>query len=302
MYVAGTPEWKLPSISVEQLKSQAPQQVSAAQIKLNYGLVYFTSSLGFYALWASFHDIGLSTLLTFSVLIQSLALVCLLTAILTRRSVVGISALSIGMQALSFFLRLGSTCWLRGYIPVDSTGDCLYQLADVFAFSVCCLIVYLCTHKFKSTYDESCDQFPVYPTVIGCLIAAALVHPDLNNRPFFDGLWASSLYVDVMSTMPQLYMIHKQEGKVDALSAHYVFLVAVSRAMDTVFWYFGFEELAPENGGFNISGCTVLGANLLHMALISDFVYSYVKNVLAGKVMHRQFDFASNEKVVLDVV
>mmetsp|Transcript_3018 Transcript_3018/g.6995 ORF Transcript_3018/g.6995 Transcript_3018/m.6995 type:complete len:301 (+) Transcript_3018:262-1164(+) len=300
MQTAGLPSWKLhvaESETTGQLTLDS-EDLSKDKMRMNFGLVYGFAALGFWALYATFHDIGLSTFLTFSVLIQSVALVCLLVAILTRRSVRGVSALSIAMQGLSFLLRLGTTSWLRGYIPVDSTGDCLYQFADIFALVICSCIVHLCVVKFKGTYQSTLDTFPVAPTIAGCIVAAILIHPDLNNRPFFDGLWACSLYVDVMSTMPQLWMIHKAEGKIDALSAHYVFLVAISRLLDTVFWWFGYEELAPENGGWNISGYTVLGANVLHIVLMGDFVTCYVRNVLAGRFMHHQFDF----NAPLDVV
>ncbi|CAD7962501.1 unnamed protein product [Amoebophrya sp. A25] len=202
---------------------------AATRMKLNYAIIYSSAALGFYALWYTFHDIGLSTLLTFSVLIQSVALICLLAGVLCQRSVRGISAMSIGMQACSFCLRLGTTTFLRGYIPTDSTGDYLYQLADLFALTLCVYIVYLAKVRFAHTYQRQADSFPVAPTLVGCIIAAIMIHPDLNNCPFFDALWAASLYTDVMSTMPQLWMINRLAGKFDALSAHYVFLVALSR-------------------------------------------------------------------------
>lgn len=114
----------------------------------------------------------------------------------------------------------------------------------------------------------------------------------------FDAIWTASLYVDVVSTLPQLWMIGRLGGKVDALCAHYVALIAVSRALDVVFWYHGFEELAPENGSFNLAGWTVLGAHCLHLILMWDFIYCYVRAVWHGKLLDRQLDFGD---VMMDV-
>ena len=63
----------------------------------------------------------------------------------------------------------------------------------------------------------------------------------------------------------------------EAISAHYVALVAIARVVDMIFWYYGFEELAPENGAFNLAGWTVLGAHFVHLILMWDFIYCYVK-------------------------
>jgi hypothetical protein len=40
----------------------------------------------------------------------------------------------------------------------------------------------------------------------------------------------------VVSTLPQLWLIGKNGSKVDALSAHYVALVALSKAVNMIFW------------------------------------------------------------------
>merc|ERR1719498_1820954 len=83
--------------------------------------------------YQSFHDIGLSTLLTLSVMVQCFAYACLLLKVCNQKSVAGISGRALCLQAMSYSLRLSSTTWLKGYIPVDGTGDWLYQILDVSA-------------------------------------------------------------------------------------------------------------------------------------------------------------------------
>ena len=56
-----------------------------------------------------------------------------------------------------------------------------------------------------------------FPKGLVCIVLAILIHPDLNNRPVFDSTWTGSLYIDVVSTLPQLWMIGKMGGKVGAV-------------------------------------------------------------------------------------
>lgn len=166
--------------------------------------------------------------------------------------------------------------------------------------------------QYRNTYQAEADCFASYHASIFCTVLAYLIHPDLNNRPFFDILWSNSLYIDVLSTLPQLWMIGKLGGKIDALSAHYVALIAFSRAIDMIFWYYGFEELAPENETryallgdilpestqFNLAGWTVLSAHAIHLLLMWDFMYCYIQCFLAGRLLHKEFDFT---EMLIDV-
>jgi hypothetical protein len=184
---------------------------------------------------------------------------------------------SIGLQALSYALRLCTTTWLKGYIPVDSTGDWLYQLSDLAALALCLQLCYCIYLPYRESYEKEADSFPALYTCLACFALALVVHPDLNNRWLFDAIWTSSLYIDVVSMLPQLWMIGKIGGKVGAVSAHYVALVAVARSIDVVFWCYGFKELAPEAGGFNLAGWTVLLCHVAHLLLMADFIFCYVR-------------------------
>lgn len=285
---ATVPQWKDSSKREDVLTS-----AGAALDRSNVTL-YLVGGTGLCLMYSSFHDIGLSTLLTLALLLQNLGLAMLVVAIITRKSVKGISLQSIGMQALSFMLRLCSTSWLKGYIPVDSTGDWLYQLADLSALLLCLQTCYFVQMKYRASYQEQYDTFPAKRVCAACVVLAMLIHPDLNNRPVFDTIWTAGLYVDVVSTLPQLWMIGKLEGKCDFLSAHYIALVAIARTVDLIFWSYGYEELAPMHGAFNIAGYTVLAAHAIHLLLMWDFIYCYCKAIYQGKFMNKQFDFGKD--------
>jgi len=270
-----------------------PSPVDAdCNVNKNYICLYLAALAGFSLIQQTFHDIGLSTLLTVGNLIQVIALSSLLIGVLGRRSVVGLSARSLMMQSLSYALRLCSTSWLKGYIPVDSTGDWLYQLSDFAAMCICLRLCWLAYYSdLAYSYDSEKDTFPAKPVVCFCCTLAILVHPDLNNRPIFDAVWTAALYIDVVSTLPQLWMIGRQKGQADALSAHYVALIVVSRCVAAVFWYYGHEELAPENA-FNYAGYAVFGAHILHIFLLWDFIWCYLCAIYRGKILQRQIDLS----------
>jgi len=244
-----------------------------------------TVYLGAFALGAlvcqSFHDLGLSTFITLGVAIQCFALTCLRLKISQEKSVAGISAQTLVLQASSFALRLCSTTWLNGYIPVDGTGDWLYQVLDVAALLIVLNILYCIFKSHRSTYQEDQDSsFKVEIIALVCFVFAVFVHPDLNNRPVFDTLWATALYIDVVAMLPQLAMMSKIRGEIEALTSHFVGATALSRAVSLIFWYHGFAELAPLDGSFNLSGWTILAAHVLQVLLLCDFLFYYIRAVV----------------------
>lgn len=227
--------------------------------------------------WQSFHDLGLSTFITLAVGIQCFAFVCLRLKIAQTRSVAGISGRTLMLQALACALRLCSTTWLNGYIPVDGTGDGLYQFLDLCALLLVLQLLYCVFKSHSSMYQSEHDTFNVEMMALGCFVLAVLVHPDLNNRPVFDTLWTTALYIDVVAMMPQLSMMAKIRGEVEALTSHYVGATALSRATSLIFWYHGFVELAPLDGGFNLAGWAIIAAHVLQVLLLCDFLYYYIR-------------------------
>merc|ERR1719473_950069 len=232
--------------------------------------------------YQSFHDIGLSTLLTLSVGMQCFAYACLLMKVCSQKSVAGISGRALSLQAISYSLRLSSTTWLKGYIPVDGTGDWLYQLLDVAALLMALKLIHCVYKTHRSTYQEDCDGFNAANAAIACFVLAVIVHPDLNARPIFDTLWTTALYIDVVNMLPQLWMMSKIGGEVEALNCHFVGATALSRCVNLIFWFYGFEELAPLDGSFNLAGWVIIAAHVVQTLLLCDFLFIYVKACMSS--------------------
>merc|ERR1719310_896606 len=109
----------------------------------------------------TFHDLGLSTFITLALAIQCFAFSCLRLKISQTKSVTGISGRTLMLQALSCALRLSSTTWLNGYVPVDGTGDWLYQLLDVCALLLVIQLLYCMFRTHRCTYQEEQDNFNI---------------------------------------------------------------------------------------------------------------------------------------------
>jgi hypothetical protein len=268
-------------ISASASAAAAAHEGSSKKAGWNLDSEAMTVYLAFFAFCGlvcqSFYGIGLSTLPTLSLALQVLALVFLRIKVSKTKNVQGISAKSLMMQTAVHSLRLCSTTWLKGYIPADETGDWLYQLIDVMMLMACLQLLYTMLRTHRATYQVEHDDFNVAPALLFCFICAIFVHPDLNDRVFFDTIWATSLYVDVVAMIPQLWMMSKVGKEVEALTGHYVAAISVSRIVNFVFWYYGFPELAPVDEGFNIAGWAVIGSIGLQLLLLADFMFCYAK-------------------------
>jgi len=231
-----------------------------------------------------------SAIMTMAVMSQSLAMLLLLLQSLTSGSASGISARALGLEALALCCRLSSTLWLDGYLPADASGDWVFQATDICTLL---LVLGLLAHVLvvqRSTYQEEEDSMPVLPIVLGSVVAAVVLHADLNSRPLFDALWMAGLFLGVLAVIPQFWLVSKTGGRIEALTSHFIFMMAVSRLLSGIFMWHVREDLTCDAwvGSFNHAVWAILGAHLLHLLLLGDFVYYYVKSVatsgLAGCV------------------
>ncbi|CAJ1446634.1 unnamed protein product [Effrenium voratum] len=122
----------------------------------------------------------------------------------------------------------------------------------------------------------------VLPMVAACFLLAALLHADMNSRPLFDTLWMAGLFLSVVSVLPQLWHIHQTGGVISACTGHYIAMLAFSRALSGIFmWHARFDiTCAPLVEGVNHAIWAILGAHLLHLCLLGDFGYYYIKAVM----------------------
>jgi len=205
----------------------------------------------------------------------------------------GISARALALDALALILRLSSTVWLDGYLPVDASGDWVYQATDVCSLALALWLLYQILVVYKSSYQCADDSFPAVSVAVGSILLAALLHCDMNDYPLFDITWMASLFIGVMAALPQLWLIIRNGGKVEALTSHYIAAMAISRVLSGVFMWYARQDITckPWIQGVNHGIWTILGAHLLHLILLGDFAYYYGMALARGKIAQR-IDFS----------
>jgi len=228
-------------------------------------------------LWHAYSDRDFSFLITLAGGAQTLAFFLLMHKMKSRKSAAGISSKSLQMYVLVLLFRLNSTLVKNGYLPVDSTGDWAYQACDITSLMLVFQALFYVHKRYKDTYQEQHDSLPIWNAVLPLMLLATVLHGDLNHNWYFDTVWTTSMYLDTIAMLPQLWMLVQKGGAVEALTSHYVALIFFSRFLTFSFWYTGFPELAPEDGGFNKMGWLLCGCHGLQMAFSGDFMYHYFR-------------------------
>lgn len=257
----------------------APQKASIAPKAQVLGIyaAFFVGAVGV------FHLVGdgeFSCVLTLSAVAQCLAFALLAWQVLSRGST-GVSARSLGLDAFALCCRLSSTTWLNGYLPADASGDYVYQIVDVLALVMVLWLLRQVLLVRCEGYEEIEDSFPAVSVAVVAVVLATILHSDLNDRPLFDTLWMSGLFVSAVSALPQLWLMTHSKAPVEPLTSHFMAVMAISRVLSGTYMWHAHEEISSEPWieGFNHAGWAVLGAHFVHLLLLADFAYFYVKAV-----------------------
>lgn len=256
----------------------AGKQAPPTQVLAAYGL-FLTSAVAVFHLVANGE---FSAILTLAVMLQCLAFGLLVLQLVLAGKGAGISAKALSMEAIALVCRLSSTTWLHGYLPVDATGDYVYQIVDVISLGfVLWLLKELLTNPLHK-YSTEPDSFPITPMALVCVVLAAVFHADMNARPLFDILWMSGLFISAVAVLPQLWLISKTGGSVEAFTSHFIAAMAFSRGLSGVFMWHARGDITcvPWVQGYNHAIWAILGAHVLHMLFLGDFAYYYVRTMV----------------------
>jgi len=268
------------STSTVNALNSAGKATPSNQITATYGLFCFLA-------YAVYHQVAggeFSALLTMAVIFQCLSVSLQALQVLTKRSAAGISAKSLQLDACAICFRLSSTLWLNGYLPVDMTGDWIYQAFDVYSLVVLCWLLHQVLVEHRSTYQEAEDCLRVAPVVCAALVLGAVFHADMNNRPLFDALWMAGLFVGVVAVVPELLLITRSGGRADSLTSHHIAAMAVSRLLSGIFMWHARHDVTCQYWvqGYEHAIFAILSAHALHMLLLGDFAYYYAKALAKG--------------------
>jgi len=230
-------------------------------------------------------DFKFSAVITLGAAVQCLGFCLLRLKIRQQRGAMGISSRTLQMFAVMYVCRLYSTLQYNGYLPVDRTGDWVYQACEVAALAVCISVLAAVHSQHEATYEKENDTCAMWPFVAACFVLSFLVHPSLNNRRIPDMAWTAALYLESVAMVPQLYMMSKKGGEVESLASHYIACVFVSRLLMMSFWINSYPELKPKGADFNLPGFGVMGAQALQVVLFGDFMWYYIKGLRTSSRM-----------------
>jgi len=226
------------------------------------------------------HDLNLSSFLTLSLGLQCLAFASLAALVDMQNGLQGVSIKMVSMYAGVSAVRLCSTTMKNGYLPDDKTGDYIYQMCDFVSLFIAVGLIIRSKGAYERSYDKEADSLGIMPSVVASVVMAILVHGDLNNSPFFDTVWMTSLNLDTMAMLPQLWMLSKVGGKVPALMGHFIAAMVMSRMSSLLFWGLAYPELAPLGGGMNLPGLFIVLPQVAQVLVAGDFLYLYMKSHL----------------------
>merc|ERR550514_2178536 len=119
-------------------------------------------------MWHYYSDKDFSFIVTFAGLTQTAAFYLLLHKMKVTRSAAGISSKTLQTYVLALCFRLSSTLVKNGYLPVDRSGDWVYQLADIGSLVIVLALLVLIHKKYKATYDASNDTMPIFNFIPAC--------------------------------------------------------------------------------------------------------------------------------------
>jgi hypothetical protein len=237
--------------------------------------------VGGFALYHLVMDDAASAVLTVAGMLQCLGVGLLAAQVLSSRSAAGISAKALFLHGLGICLKLSSTMWLNGYLPVDESGDWFFQTVDMCALSMEAWTLYQVLIVRYDSYQAESDTFPIFPVVFGAFVLASLLHADMNLRPIFDTLWMTGLFLGAVAVLPQLWLINKTGGHVEALTSHHIATMALGTGLSGVFMYAAREDITCQPWFLDVNHAVIaiLTSHLLHLLFLGDFAYFYLKAV-----------------------
>lgn len=258
-------------------KSALKHQVDSRAL---IGSVYVAFAFVWFLIFGLLSDTDFSSILTAGATMQCMGFVLLSIKVRATNSVKGLSSRSLELFVGYFLTRLCATSVKNGYIPVDTTGDFIYQLMDFC--SLCCVvhILYRMHKTYRNTYDKKHDQFQIKPLIVQSILVGFIIHGDFNRSPFFDSLWSASVNLETIAMWPQMRMIALSGGEVDAVTLHFIGCYVLACVCRFEFWWYAaaeFESTAP--------AVHVVLMHLAQLVLCGDFVFCYARAYINGEAV-----------------
>merc|ERR1719373_1444633 len=227
-----------------------------------------------------------SSILTMAAMLQTFAFGLLGMQVTFARSACGISVRALVLDALALICRLSSTLVRDGYLPVDASGDWMYQAVDICSVALVLWLLHQVMVVHKNTYQEAEDSFPAFHVALGAVVLAFIFHPDMDDFPLFDSLWMAGLNISAIAVLPQLWLTTRAGGHMAALTTHYIAALAISQLFNAMFTWHAWAHITcqPWIQGVNHGVLAMAFAHLVHVSLLGDFTYCYIRSLVKSGI------------------
>lgn len=230
-----------------------------------------------------FSDRDFSAVMTLGSGIQCFGFYLLLHKVKVQNSVAGISSKTLQMYVLVLMFRLSATLFKNGYLPVDKSGDFVYQSADVASLLILFQLIYCVQKRNKATYQAEFDDLPIWRALPGCMALGVVLRGSLNHSLYYDTMWCTAMNIDTIAMLPQLWMLVRKGGEVEALTSNFIASIFFSRLCVLSFWWQGHVEINSKPDCPSVlSGYWVVAAHSIQVLLSLDFMYHYCMSASSG--------------------
>jgi len=259
-----------PTRYIDALKKDIMQQVGLLE-SCAYLVAFLLIVVGYHIC----SDGIFSCIVTLASVVQLLGLVLCLMKVTQQGSFGCVSIKSLQLYVPVYVLRLSCTLFNEGYLPIDSSGDWAYQIADIASLIV--VLILLAKSIDNPTVQE--EKFPMFWCLVGSAVLAILVHPCHNLGTWSDVTWTTSVYLETFVMIPQLALVGKSNS-VESLTSHSITCTAVYRGLNFWFWFVCRRELMRIRCPTLLPSYFIVSALGVQVLLLIDFVYYYMKAIV----------------------
>lgn len=199
-----------------------------------------------------------------------LSIVVLLLRLRVTKNALGISIKTQELYLLVFITR---------YLDLFTTFYSFYNsIMKVLYISATAYIIYMVrgTEPFKTNYDAAQDSFLHWKFAVAPCVILAVVTNVYQGFDVMELFWVFSIYLEALAIVPQLIVLQRYR-EVENLTAHYVFLLGIYRALYIINWvYRSYHEV------FYKHNWVVYACGFVQTCLYLDFFYYYFLSKYTG--------------------
>lgn len=143
-------------------------------------------------------------------------------------------------------------------------------------------VIYKIVHHYFYSYDNEYDDTPISYMIIFALVSGGLVFTNPHSKQynflkaFIDWLWASSVFLESISIIPQIALLNKV-GDGETLTIHYILFLGLYRFIYMLIWIFKWIQKGV------VTNHLLLWGSVLQSIIYAELFFVYAKSFTAKR-------------------